>query len=513
MKRSIKTAAACGVSFIALASAGLAQAQTAATSDTGSIEEIVVTARQRSENLKDVPAAVSALTAGTLKAAGVQRAGDFVALVPGVSLVQAAEQGDAQVNIRGVNSARDAQASFAFVVDGVQMANPAAFNREFTDLRQIEIVKGPQGAVYGRNAAAGAIIVTTEKPGQTLEGSAIVAVGNNNTLTTKARIAGPLSDKVSASLSADTRKTDGQYDNSRGLDAVDRFEGYNINARVVAQLGERTEIDLKARYGQLDAGSIAYNAVFALPVFAGAGLGDKFYEDVNTHDFLFQNNIDHKNHQDALELSGKFDHDLGWANLTGWALYSDIKNNLVADGTAASFGFFNTEPTCQASFTAVSANTTLPAPTYFGGSLAGSFFGPYTPTTCDGYQFQRRNQKDTSGELRLSSKSGERLRWLGGLYFLNIDREVGVSAGIDSGGNPPKSLYVAAGQPYATEQLLWDRFKSDVGSVFGQVAYDIVPSVEGSLALRYDREDRKVSSLVPTGARSTYITPGQAVPS
>ncbi|MCX8497772.1 MAG: TonB-dependent receptor plug domain-containing protein, partial [Caulobacteraceae bacterium] len=204
MNRSVKTIAACSVSIIALTSATFAQAQTAPA---GAIDEIVVTARQRSENLKDVPAAVAALTAGTLKAAGVQRAGDFVAMVPGVSLVQAAEQGDAQVNIRGVNSARDAQSSFAFVVDGVQMANPASFNREFTDLRQIEIVKGPQGAVYGRNAAAGAIIVTTDKPNQTFQGSAALAVGNNNTITSKGRIAGPLGEKAAGSLSFDTRKT------------------------------------------------------------------------------------------------------------------------------------------------------------------------------------------------------------------------------------------------------------------------------------------------------------------
>ncbi len=509
MNRSVKTIAACSVSIIALASATFAQAQTAPASDSGSIEEIVVTARQRSENLKDVPAAVAALTAGTLKAAGVQRAGDFVAMVPGVSLVQAAEQGDAQVNIRGVNSARDAQSSFAFVVDGVQMANPASFNREFTDLRQIEIVKGPQGAVYGRNAAAGAIIVTTDKPNQTFQGSASLAVGNNNTITTKGRIAGPLGDKAAGSLSFDTRKTDGFYGNTRGQDGLDRYDGYNINGRVVAQVGDKTEIDLKARYGQLDAGSIAYNAVFALPNFAAAFSAPTFFEDVNSHNFLFQNNIDHKNHQDALELSAKFDHDLGFATLTGWALYSDIKNDLIADGTAASFGFFNSEPTCKASFAALAGKVPLPYPTYYGADLGGSFFGPYTPLTCDGYQYQRRDQSDTSAELRITSKAGERLRWLGGIYALNIDREVGVAAGIDSGGAPPSSLYVAAGKPYATEQLLWDNFKSNVTSIFGQAAYDIQPNLEGSLALRYDREDRKVSNLVPAAARSTYITPGK----
>jgi len=502
MHRSIKAAALAGVSLATLLSAGQAFAQDQGTT----IEEIVVTARQRSESLKDVPASVSALTSATLQAAGVKRAADFVGLTPGVSLVQAAEQGDAQVNIRGVNSARDAQASFAFVIDGVQMANPAAFNREFTDLRQIEVVKGPQGAIYGRNAAAGAIIVTTEKPGDTFTGSAQASVANEGTYTAKARVAGPLSENIAGSLSADYRKTDGFYPNQFGGDALDVFEGYNINGRIVAKLTDATELDFKLRYGQLDAGSIAYNAVFALPVLASVTGTKPFYEDVNSHNFVFQNNVEHQNHQESFEASAKLEHDLGWANLTGWVLYSDIKNDLVADGTSASFGFFNADAGCIASTAALSAQgVTMPLPQFLAPTPAGSFYGPYTPTTCDGYQYQRRNQKDGSIELRLTSPSDQPLRWLAGLYYLNIDREVGVSTGVDSGGAPPHSLYVASGLPYSTEQLLWDKFKSDVYSVFGQLAYDFQPGLEGSLALRYDREERHVTNLVPSAARSQYI--------
>lgn len=126
------------------------------------LQEIVITtARQRAESLQDVPASITAITSDVLEAAAVERAGDFIRLTPGVSLVQAAEVGDAQVNIRGINGARDAENSFALIIDGILQTNPAAFNREYADLQQIEIVKGPQGAIYGRNAAAGAIIITT----------------------------------------------------------------------------------------------------------------------------------------------------------------------------------------------------------------------------------------------------------------------------------------------------------------------------------------------------------------
>jgi iron complex outermembrane receptor protein len=116
-----------------------AAAQTSPTQP-AAVEEIVVTARQVSERLQDAPASITAFTAATLERAGVERAADFIAMTPGVSLVQVSEVGDAQVNIRGINGARDAENSFAYVVDGILMTNPGAVNREYSNLEQIEIL-------------------------------------------------------------------------------------------------------------------------------------------------------------------------------------------------------------------------------------------------------------------------------------------------------------------------------------------------------------------------------------
>ena len=509
MRAKFRVWALSGASLAALAAAVPVLAAEAQSTSSATVEEVVVTARQRSENLKDVPAAVSVLTASTLEAAGVKRAEDVIGLTPGVSLVNgSAEQGDSQVNIRGLNSARDADPSFAFVVDGIQLANPAAFNREFVDLRQIEVVKGPQGATYGRNATAGAIIVTTRTPGDKFEGAILASGGNVGSATVKATLSGPLTDKIGASLSADFRHSNGERKNSlfNSQRNLDSFKGGDVNARIFARLDPQTTLDLKGRYGQLSAGSIDFNAVFALPVFASVTTNKDFYENVNNHKFVYQNNVQHDNRQRALEFSAKLDHDFGWAKLTAWGLISDIKNDLIADGTSASFGFFNTEAQCIASTAALfNQGVTLPSPQGLGPTPGASFFGPYSPTTCDGYQYQRRNQTDESLEVRLASPSGQRLRWQGGVYYLHVNREVGVATGIDNGGAPPRSLFIPAGQPYATEQLLWDNFRSDVGAVFGQVQYDIVKSVEGSVALRYDAEGRHDHNLVPTGARTQFI--------
>ena len=118
------------------------------------LEEVVVTARARAESLQDVPATVTAFTEGQIENMGVARAEDFVYMTPGVTFVNSVEVGDSQLAIRGINGARDAETNFAFIVDGVLYTNPSAFNREYPDLAQIEVLKGPQGALYGRSAAA-----------------------------------------------------------------------------------------------------------------------------------------------------------------------------------------------------------------------------------------------------------------------------------------------------------------------------------------------------------------------
>ena len=480
------------------------------------LEEIIVTARRRSESLTDVPGTVNALTSSTLANANVQRAEDFLALTPGVSLVDAAEVGDTQVNIRGINGARDAENSFAFIIDGILYTNPAAFNREFTNLQQIEVFKGPQGAIYGRNAAAGAILVTTAKPAEEFTVYGEGSVANNNSYYASLAVEGPLAEGWSYRINGDYRHTDGFFRNSFQNDeaTIDRFEGANIEGRLFYDNNENFTMDIKTRYGEVDASAITFNATFHLPNFAAAFGNPAAFEDVNDHEFIFQQNVDSDNNQQAFELSGKFEYDFGPATLTFWGLYSDIKNDLIADGTSAGFGFFTPDAACQASTADLFAQgLTLPAPQILGSTplsilftpdFSGSFFGPYTPTTCDGIQEQERNQTDISFEFRLSSNGDGPFSWMIGSYFLDIDRQVGVSLNRDSGLEPRRGLLQLDG-PNRTEALVNDDFDSRVYAFFGQTEYDVTDRFELSAAVRWDREERSVSSLVPTDATSTVI--------
>ena len=519
-----------------------------ATSALGqALEEIIVTARQRSESLQDVPASVQVFTGQKIEDSGIQRPSDFINLTPGVTIVDAAEVGDTQVNIRGINGARDAENSFALIIDGILMTNPASLNREYTNLQQIEILKGPQGAVYGRNAAAGAIIITTQKPGEDTGGTLKVSGAEDSTYYVAGNVGGKASDTVSWGLSGDYRQTDGYYENvidrlgslsfaAPGGSTVDNFENWNLQGRLIFEPSDATTVDAKLRYGEVDGAAITFNAAFALPGFVALA-GPAFYEQVDDHNFFFQPNIDSSNDQEALELSVKVDHAMDWGDFTGWLLYSDIENSLGSDGTSAAFQFFANDPLCLSSHTELfnisvadpslyppDSFSILPTPQFHGDLpvFPNGVYGPYLPSTCDGTQYQERNQEDISVEFRISSKSDQRLRWSAGFYYLTIEREVGVNLGIDTGNGINQNLFVqrtdnpldgtfSSNNP--TEQLLRDDFDTEVFALFGQLNYDITDNVEVSLALRWDQEDRDVDNTVPTPAEQvtrwiSYPTPG-----
>jgi iron complex outermembrane receptor protein len=124
-------------------------------------------------------------------------------------------------------------------------------------------------------------------------------------------------------------------------------------------------------------------------------------------------------------------------------------------------------------------------------------YGPYTPTSCDGYQYQERNQQDISFELRLTSSEDQKYRWIAGAYYLNIDREVVVAYGADQGQGFLRQPYIPPTGPNPTDLLFWDKFETDVWAAFGQFAFDVGDSMEIALALRYDREKRMVDNQVP----------------
>lgn len=482
--------------------------------------EIVVTARRGNERLLDVPASVTVLSEATIARAGITNVEQAVNLTPGVSIVtNTAEAGDTQINIRGLNGARDAESNVALVVDGILKTNTSVLNQDQGDLVQLEVLKGPQGAYYGRNAEAGAIVVQTRKPGDHFELRGKSSYGSFNTYSGFVSASGPLSERTRLLISGDYRKTDGFYSNNGPTEAsrgatVDQFEGWTVNGRLVSDVTDKLNIDVKARYGHSRSGSINFSVVFALPNFAA--INPAYYNDVNTQPYQFIANEPSDGHQTTKEASIKADWDLGAAKLIAWGAYSDVKQDLLADAAAAAFGFFNTTPECRASVARLNAaGYTLPPPQILGQVPDSSLFVPNgsllaasSPTTCDGTEYQVRNQRDLSFEARLVSTAGGSFTWSAGTYYLNIKREVGVNLGYDRGLGVARQLYSPPGSINPTEELVYDRFRTNVYAAFGSADYKFNDQLSLSAALRYDREERHVVNLVDPTLRNQYVLGG-----
>jgi len=474
---------------------------------TFAIEEIVVTARKRNENLRDVPIAITAFTEETIRRAGIERPADFISLMPNVTIVDTANVGDTQVSIRGIVSTRDAESTFAYVVDGILSTNPNSFNEELLDVQQIEVLKGPQGALYGRNAVAGAVLVTTREPGEEFDGEVRIGGGSNSLSQASLRLAGPLGANTRGKIVASYREFDGVYSNifENAPTGVDYVEDTTVKGRLIFNTGDKMTWDLRAGFSEVEGGAINFNAAFAIPAFNA--IGTSYFDDVNDHEFTFAFNVPGENQQETTEFAIKADYETDSGDWTFIAAFNDLEEYLLSDGTSAAFYGYELTAACQADRAIYNSFTT---PQYYGDVLdpflvlpdgaANDFmgiYGPYHPISCDGYQYQERNQTDSSIEIRFTSPQDQSMRWIAGIYATEIDREVVVAYGADTGAGFLRQPYIDPTGPNPTDLLFWDEFDTSVIAAFGEVSFDVGESSEISIALRWDQEERKVSNQVP----------------
>jgi len=485
------------------------------------LEEVVVSARKVDESLQDVPIAMSVFTSSDIEDAGIERPEDFIALTPNVVMANTVNVGDTLVTIRGLTSTRDAESNFAFVVDGVLQTNPNAFNRELLDIAQIEVLKGPQGALYGRNATSGAILITTKAPSGESENTAVVGMGVNNSSKLQYVNSGMLGDNVYTRFSVSTRETDGEHTNIfSNSQNVDFFEDTTIRTRILVD-NDSSSWDLRAGISEASGGTINFNAVFALPAFQGFGTpgADQFFKDVNSHEFSYMFNVPPVNEQETADFSLKYTEDLSdGRELTAILAYNHLEEFLLSDGTSGAFGGYFGVPACAASNTAsnLALINSLPPGFSFAApgtapSGANSVLGPYLPHTCDGYQFQSRDQDDISIEVKLTSEQDQSTRWLVGAYYAEIERDVAVSYGADLGKGFEYKSYVPASGKNPTDLMFDDSFNTDVFSLFGQVSFDLSDVTELSIEGRYDKEKRSVDNNVPGVASALYYGGGAPI--
>ena len=175
------------------------------------LEEVVVTAQHRAENVQDVPISVSALGSEALKKADIFDAASIAMNVPGMAYAEFSP-GQANISMRGVSSVDDGAGldnSAALFLDGVYIGRGASINFDMFDLDRIEVLRGPQGTLFGRNAIGGAINVVSAKPSDELSGKVGATVGNEGIFRYQGYISGPLSDSLKGKITVSHREHDG----------------------------------------------------------------------------------------------------------------------------------------------------------------------------------------------------------------------------------------------------------------------------------------------------------------
>ena len=255
-KRQYATSlAAMSVGAILIGCPAVAMAQDAAQANEGEVgSEIIVTATKRAASLKDIPASISAIGSMDIATRGVSSTEDLVGQIPNLQL--SAQTGAVLVSIRGVGLGVEtaaAEPGVAIHLDGVYQPRATTTLLAGLDLERIEVLRGPQGTLYGRNATGGAINFISKRPTNDFEGEASIAVGNYDLISGKAIISGPIAgDSLLGRLVAFKQSRSGYVKNillDRRDGDLDEWGG-RLSLRWNA--GDDTTIDLIARYSTAD---------------------------------------------------------------------------------------------------------------------------------------------------------------------------------------------------------------------------------------------------------------------
>jgi iron complex outermembrane recepter protein len=208
-------------------------ASNAGSTSRGRLEEILVSARKQEENLQDVPIAVTVLSGEELKRSQIRDLTQLAGRVPGLT-IQSLSTLESEVFIRGVGTVRlngaTADPSVGYFLDEIYIGRRGSATPPIFDLQRLEVLRGPQGTLFGKNVVGGAISVTTARPQTEFGGSAYLAVGNFDAIQSGGYITGPLNDSVSFRVALDQSKHDGYAKNVVRDEAMEDQDSYAARA-------------------------------------------------------------------------------------------------------------------------------------------------------------------------------------------------------------------------------------------------------------------------------------------
>lgn len=442
MKKAIMLATVSTAIVLTLAPFGQAFAQTAPAEvkPAEGIDDIVVTAQKRETTAQKTAVAMTVFDAKALQRNGVQSLQDITKLAPGVSLGQ--NSANVIVTIRGVSS-RDTNEigdpAVSITTDGFYVQRPTGLSNSIYDLERVEVLRGPQGTLYGRSATGGAINFITAKPKDALEARASVGYGNYNQITTEGMINVPLGEMFAARASFQTTQHDGYRTNEGPARAGDDADAASARLHLLFKPTDRLNILLTGQYTRLKG---VGPTLYGVPIVGTTNFN--FQPDLNkagSPHGLPNQFIDTRTR--SLQLAVNYDLDFATLIYSGGYRKMDYTQLRDLDGVLASANYF--QPT--------------------------------------------EKPVDWSHELRLVSKGNTRFKWQFGAYSFQEN-------------NSLNTFYQTYATSAAGVNRFVFNYKVHTKSqaVFGQASYEIVPTVSLEAGIRYSTDKKSRNGYQNLGA-------------
>ncbi|HMO75013.1 MAG TPA: TonB-dependent receptor [Sphingopyxis sp.] len=315
----------------------IAFAQDAAPADANDYgNEIIVTATKRAQTLQDTPVAVSVTSAADIENAQIRDLIDLQSAVPSLRVSQLQSSANTNFIIRGFgNGANNAgiEPSVGVFIDGVYRSRSAAQIGDLPAVERIEVLRGPQSTLFGKNASAGVISIVTQKPQYDFGGSAEVTYGNYDAITVKGNVTGPIGDTVAFSLGGNFNRRDGYaQDLKLGTDVNDRNR-WGVRSQLLFEPTDALSIRLIGDYDKIDENCCIAGNVIAGPTVAitNALAGGPSVDPNNPFSYRVYNNFLSSNEIENYGGSAQIDYDLGALALTSITAYREVRADTDQD--------------------------------------------------------------------------------------------------------------------------------------------------------------------------------------
>lgn len=417
-------------------------------------DAIIVTARGRPEAQIAVPDTVTVFTQDDIVRRKLTTIDDFIAETPGVFMINDQDPGTNMITVRGVSTNRNQSPSIAYVVDGLALPDSELFTLRTYDVARVEILKGPQGALFGRSASGGAVNIATNDPTEVAGGAASFGAGNGFTWTADGVVNAPVSDRVQLRLAGSFRNSDGFIRNSYLDKKVDGFISRNLRLKANIAISETSA--LKLRFGWAnEEGGAAYISSENVTGRNGGRLSGAILTDP-------QGDFEGRASRKWWGAQATIEQELGDSLMLSWSGgYDNYHKDFVEE-----LDFRHDTPV----------------------TLGG------VPLFPDGIQpiSQPVDIEAWTSEVRLTSQAAGPLRWHTGFFFQRLERDRTDDFG--------PLLFGAEPQRAET--------RSNQIGLFAQASYDVLPTLEATLGIRYDR-DRRKEDTVGTDTATTYARRAQ----